>query len=328
MKAIYIREFGGPENLELRDLPDPARPTGSQVLVRVRASALNRADLLQRLGKYPPPPGCSPNIPGLEFAGEIDETGDGASRFKKGDRVFAITAGEAQAEYVLVDERVLAPVPENLSFIQAAAVPEAFITAHDAIFSLANLRAGESILIHAVGSGVGLAGLQLARAKGAAVIGTSRTAEKLDRCRLEFGLDHAIATPEPVFAETVLELTGGRGVDVVFDLVGGAYFKEDLASLATRGRLVMISTASGAKAEIDLGVTLFKRLTIIGTVLRSRPLDEKIEVNRRFIDDVLPLLASGAVRPVVDRIYPAAEIRAAHEYMQSNKSFGKIVIEF
>jgi putative PIG3 family NAD(P)H quinone oxidoreductase len=327
MKAVYIKEFGGPENLEIRDVPDLPKPSGTQVLVRVRASALNRADLLQRMGKYPPPPGYSPNIPGLEFAGEVAEIGEQVDHFKPGDRVFAITGGEAQAEYVLIDERLLAKIPDNLSFVEAAAVPEVFITASDAIFTLGDLKEYESLLVHAVGSGVGLAALQLAKANGAKVFGTSRTQDKLDAAA-QFGLDVPILTEKPEFSEIVLRETDGHGVDVVLDLVGAAYFRENLASLAKKGRLILIGTQSGSRAEFDLGIALTKRLSIIGTVLRARPFEEKVQINQRFIEDVIPLLAAGKVRPNVDKVFPVAEIRAAHEYMQSNASFGKIVIEF
>jgi putative PIG3 family NAD(P)H quinone oxidoreductase len=327
MKAVYIKEFGGPENLEIRDVPDLPKPSGTQVLVRVRASALNRADLLQRMGKYPPPPGYSPNIPGLEFAGEVAEIGEQVDQFKPGDRVFAITGGEAQAEYVLIDERLLAKIPDNLSFVEAAAVPEVFITASDAIFTLGDLKEYESLLVHAVGSGVGLAALQLAKANGAKVFGTSRTQDKLDAAA-QFGLDVPILTEKPEFSEIVLRETDGHGVDVVLDLVGAAYFRENLASLAKKGRLILIGTQSGSRAEFDLGIALTKRLSIIGTVLRARPFEEKVQINQRFIEDVIPLLAAGKVRPNVDKVFPVAEIRAAHEYMQSNASFGKIVIEF
>ena len=202
MRAVYIAEFGTPENLEIRDVPEPQKPLNTQVLVRVKAAGLNRADLLQVAGQYPPPPGYSPNIPGLEFAGEIVSTGSEVTEWKTGDRVFGITAGESQAEYLLNEANLLARIPESLSFTEAAAIPEAFITAYDAIFTLGDLVKGDSLLIHAVGSGVGLAGLQIAKAKGATVIGTSRTADKLIKCN-EFGLDHGITTRELNFADEV-----------------------------------------------------------------------------------------------------------------------------
>ena len=205
MKAVFIREFGGVENLEVRDVGDPARPTGTQVLVRVQASALNRADLLQRKGFYPAPPGYPERIPGLEFAGEVIEAGDAAARFRPGDRVFGITAGGAQAELLLIDELHLAAIPENLSYEEAAAVPEAFITAYDAVYTQAGLKDGETLLIHAVGSGVGLATVQLGSAHGAVVFGTSRTAEKLEAVR-EFGLKGGIVAAEGLFADRLKEL--------------------------------------------------------------------------------------------------------------------------
>jgi NADPH2:quinone reductase len=328
MKAIYISDFGGPENLEIREVPDPPKPTGTEALIRVRAAGLNRADLLQRKGLYPPPPGYSPNIPGLEFAGEVAEVGDDAGDFEKGDRVFGITAGEAQAEFLKIDRRLLARIPSGLNFTDAAAVPEAFITAHDAVFTQAKLKSGETLLVHAVGSGVGLAALQLARAKGGIVIGTSRTREKLDQCRA-FGLDEGIVvgTP-PAFASEVLTRTNGRGVDVILDLVGGAYFEENLKATAVKGRIMIVGLTSGAKAEFNLGVALSKRLSLIGTVLRSRSLDEKAEATSAFAEEVVPLLAGGKIVPNVDRVFDLHNVRAAHEHLESNESFGKVVLRF
>jgi NADPH2:quinone reductase len=326
MKAVYIKEFGGPENLEIRDVPEPSRPAGGEVLVRVRAAGLNRADLIQLRGHYPPPAGYSPNIPGLEFAGEVAEVGDGSS-FKIGERVFGITAGEAQAEFVKIDQSLLARVPDSLSFTEAGAAPEAFVTAHDAIISQAELAPGETLLIHAAGSGVGLAALQLAKARGNTVIGTSRTSEKLERCR-EFGLDLGIvvgSTPE--FAGEVIARSGGRGASVVLDLVGAAYFKENLKALALKGRLMIVGLTSGSRTEFDLGVALSKRLTLKGTVLRARSAEEKAAATRAFERDVVPLLAKGTIKPNVDRIFGLADVREAYEYLGSNESFGKVVLE-
>ena len=328
MKAVYIPEFGGPEKLEIKEVPDPSRPIGGEVIVQVHAAALNRADLLQRRGLYPPPTGYSPNIPGLEFAGVITETGPEVAGLAAGDRVFGIAAGEAQAEYLKIDHRVLARVPENLSLIDAGAVPEAFITAHDAVFTQARLNGAESLLVHAVGSGVGLAGLQIAKANGHRVFGTSRTAEKLERCR-EFGLDDAIVVSgRPDFAAEVMSRTNGRGIDVILDLVGGAYFEQNLKSLAIKGRLMLVGLTSGRSAEFDLAVALSKRLTLTGTVLRGRPDDEKAEAVRAFDRDVVPMLRDGRVRPTVDRVFRAAEVAEAHRYLESNESFGKVVLEF
>ncbi|MBK7932824.1 MAG: NAD(P)H-quinone oxidoreductase [Pyrinomonadaceae bacterium] len=327
MQAVYITEFGTPENLEIREIPDPATPQNTQVLVRVKTAGLNRADLLQVAGLYPPPAGYSNNIPGLEFAGEVVEVGNHVCKWKAGDRVFGIVAGESQAELLLIDEALLAQIPENLSFIHAAAVPEAFITAHDAVFTLGGLSEGKTLLIHAVGSGVGLAGLQIAKAKGATVLGTSRTAQKLERCS-EFGLDLGIATSETKFAEAVLEKTGGRGVDVILDLVGGAYFELNLASLAMKGRLILVGLTSGRMAQFNLGIALQKRASIIGTTLRGRSNEEKAEATSYFVDDVLPMLIAGTVEPNVDRVYPVNDVVAAYNYLKSNESFGKVVLEF
>jgi NADPH2:quinone reductase len=328
MKAVYITEFGSTENLELREVPDPTAPTGTQVLVRVGAGGLNRADLLQARGLYPPPPGYSPNVPGLEFAGEVAETGADVTAWQSGDRVFGITAGEAQAELVLTDETLLTRVPENLNLTEAAAVPEAFITAHDAIFTLGRLTEHETLLIHAVGSGVGLAALQLAKARGARVVGTSRTADKLDK-GAAFGLDTAIMTgTEPEFGVRVMTATKERGVDCILDLVGAAYFAQNLACLAPKGRLVLVGLTSGATAEFDLRMALQKRATIVGTVLRPRSTDEKAEATRRFAMEVVPLLASGAIKPNLDRTFAARDVVAAYKYLESNESFGKVVLEF
>jgi len=326
MKAVYISEFGVAENLELREVADPKKPTGNEVLVKVHAAGLNRADIMQRIGKYPPPPGYSPNIPGLEFAGEVAATGDEVTSFKVGDRVFGITAGEAQAEYLLTEESVLARIPERLNFTDAAAVPEVFITAHDAVFTQCGLRNGEWLLVHAVGSGVGLAALQLAKASRAYVAGTSRTQDKLDRCR-EFGLDLPLLTREPVFAEAVKQASES-GANVILDLVGGNYFPENLKSLAVKGRMILVGLTAGRSSEIDLGMTLYKRARIIGTVLRARTTEEKAAATAAFVSEVVPLFESGKIKPNLDRVFPAAEIQAAHRFLESNESFGKVVIEF
>jgi putative PIG3 family NAD(P)H quinone oxidoreductase len=328
MKAVYIKEFGGAENLEIRDVTDPAKAVGNDAVIRVKAAGLNRADLLQRRGLYPPPSGYSPNIPGLEFAGEIEEIGDGVRDLRKGDRVFGITAGEAQAELLKIDHRLLARIPDNLSFTDAAAVPEAFITAHDAVFTQGRLKGDEALLVHAVGSGVGLAALQLAKANGHRVFGTSRTSDKLDRCR-EFGLDEGITIAgEPNFSEELLSKNNGRGVDVILDLVGGAYFEQNLKSLGLKGRLLLVGMTSGSTAQFNLGVALSKRLTIIGTVLRARSIEDKAAATDAFRIGVIPLLVSGAVRPTVDRVFNFNDVRAAHEYLESNESFGKVILEF
>lgn len=327
MKAVFIKEFGGSENLELREVPDPPKPTGTQVLVRVRAAGLNRADLIQRRGFYPPPPGYSPNIPGLEFAGEVAQTGD-TTDFKPGDIVFGITAGEAHAEYVTIDQSLLARIPGNLTSEEAAAIPEVFITAHDAIITQCELKQGESLLIHAVGSGVGLAAVQIAKAKGATVFGTSRAQAKLDRCAA-FRLDGCVVVGADFkFAEQINAMNDGRGVEVILDLVGGAYFPENLRALASKGRMIEVGLTAGRTAEIDLSMLLFKRAKIIGTVLRGRTTKEKAEAVSAFANDVLPLIANGQIVPNLDRVFEATDVREAHDYLESNESFGKVVLRF
>jgi NADPH2:quinone reductase len=327
MKAVKIVSFGGPEGLEIVDVPDVPPPTADRVRVRVRAAGLNRADILQRLGRYPAPPGYPQDIPGLEFAGEVEALGDDVRAWKIGDRVFGITGGGAQAEYVTVPESMLARIPENLNWAEAAAVPEVFVTAHDALFTQCGLQMGERVLIHAAGSGVGTAAIQMVRAAGAVAYGTSRTAEKLERA-IEFGLSESVVVDEDPshFAESVKRWTGGAGVNVILDLVGGSYLKANLQALSLRGRLIFVGTTGGAKAEIDYSVVMGKRLRIMGTSLRTRSIEEKATATRLFAQHVVPLLASGEVRPVMDKIFKIEEVRAAHERIESNESFGKVIL--
>ena len=328
MKAVVFGGKGGPEVIEWKDTSDPA-PARGEVLVRVRAAALNRADLLQRRGLYPPPPGTREDVPGLELAGEVARVGEGVAAWKPGDRVMAIAAGEAQAELAVVHERMLLRVPEGMSLEDAGAIPEAGVTSHDALFTLGGLRPGWPVLVHAVGSGVSTAALQIAKAAGATVIGTSRTADKLERARA-LGMDHGIlvSKEEPRFADEVRKLTGKRGCPLVLDFVGAPYAAENLAALATGGRIVVIGTMGGAKPTVDLSALMRARGTIVGTVLRPRPLEEKIAATQAFARDVLPLVAAGKVKPVVDAVLPAAKVREAHERMERNESFGKLVLTF
>ncbi len=328
MKAVLFQGRGGPEVIRTGEVPDPA-PGRGEVLVRVRAAALNRADLLQRRGQYAPPAGTREDVPGLELAGEVLRTGEGAAAFRPGDRVMAICAGEGQAELAVVHERMLLPIPERLSFEEAAALPEAGITAHDALFTLGGLRPGWPVLVHAAGSGVATVAIQLAKAAGATVLGTSRTQDKLEKAR-PLGLDHAllVARDAPRFADEVRRLTGGRGCPLVLDFVGAAYARENLAALAPRGVLVVVGTMGGAEAATDLRVLMQRRASVVGTTLRMRPLDEKIAATQAFARDVLPLVAAGRVRPVVDEVLPAERAREAHERMERNESFGKLVLRF
>ena len=327
MKAVVITRPGGVEVLEIREVDDAPTATADRVRVRVRAAGLNRADVIQRMGFYPAPPGAPADIPGLEFAGEVDQLGPEVGAWKIGDRVFGICAGGAHAEYVTVPASHLARVPNNLDWAEAATVPEVLMTAHDALFTQAKLQPGETVLVHAAGSGVGTAAIQLIRAAGARSFGTSRTADKLERAR-EYGLDGSfVVADEPVaFVESVREWTNGVGVDVVLDLVGARYLEANLKAMASQGRMIHVGTTSGSKATLDLGVVMSKRLTLKGTVLRARSIEEKATVTRLFAKHVVPLLADCLVKPVVDRTYKLEEVRDAHARMESNKNFGKIVL--
>ena len=328
MKAAVITKNGGPDGLEVLEVDTVARPTVDRVRVRVHAAGLNRADILQRMGHYPAPAGYPQSIPGLEFAGEVDAVGGEVRTWKPGQRVFGITGGGAQAEYVVVPENHLAEIPANLDWTEAAAVPEIFITAHDALFTNAQLRPGQTVLVHAAGSGVGTAAIQLARAAGARSFGTSRTSEKLDRAK-GYGLNNAVvvAADPGVFVDAVHEWTLGQGVDVIIDLVGATYLEANVRALAAKGRLILISTTSAAQAMLNFSTVMYKRLTIVGTVLRARSNEEKATATRLFAEQVVPLLADGSVKPVIDQVYKLEEIRAAHARMESNESFGKIVLE-
>ena len=272
MRAITITSFGGVEGLEIREVPDSPPATLDRVRVRVRAAGLNRADILQRLGRYPAPPGYPQDIPGIEFAGEVTDVGNEVRMWKVGDRVFGIIGGGGQAQYVTVPESHLATLPPNLDWAEAAAVPEVFMTAHDALFTQCELKMGERVLIHAAGSGVGTAAIQLVRAAGAFAYGTSRMAGKLERAK-EFGLtESAVAGSDPMeFVTAVNRWSNDEGVDVVLDLVGAAYLKANLASLATKGRLIFVGTTSGAKAEIDYAVVMRKRLRIMARLCARVP---------------------------------------------------------
>jgi NADPH2:quinone reductase len=352
MRAIIITRAGRPDVLAMSDVADPV-PGPHQIRVRVHATAVNRADLLQRAGHYPAPNDAPQNIPGLEYAGVVDAVGNGVQQWRAGDRVMGLVAGGAYAECIVTHEYEALRVPKALSLTDAAAVPEAFITAHDALFTRMQLQSGESLLIHAVGSGVGTAALQLAKAHGAFVLGTQRSPWKLERAQA-LGLDVAIEAAAGDFAERVVhELTVSRtsytvadrpdarsgvhgifdpsgarsGVDGILDLVGGDYLAGNLRAIRVLGRIVVVGLVAGAKSELDMRLLLQKRATIIGTVLRARSLDEKIAAARAFERDVLPLLSSGAVKPVIDEVLPLEDAARAHAMVEENRNFGKIVLE-
>jgi len=325
MRAVVIREFGGPEVLELRDVPEP-QPGPGQIRVRVEATALNRADLIQRAGFYPAPPGCPADIPGLEYAGEVEALGPGVSRWSVGDRVMGLVGGGAYAEKIVTHEREAAPVPRGLTLAQAASIPEAFVTAFDALVTRGRLETGDLLLVHAAASGVGSAAVQIGAALGCTVLGTSRSADKLARCS-ELGLAHGVVPHEGAFSDEIRRLTGGRGVDVVLDLVGGPYVPGSLACCAPRGRVVLVGLTGGPTASLDLGLVLRNRLELIGTALRSRPLEEKIEAATLLARRISPLFESGRLKPVIDRVFPLAQAADAHRYLAANESIGKVLLQ-
>jgi putative PIG3 family NAD(P)H quinone oxidoreductase len=325
MRALRITAPGDPGVLAVELVPRPeAGP--NEILVRVAAAALNRADLLQRAGRYPAPPGSPEDIPGLEFAGTVAATGAGASRWRIGDRVSGLVGGGAQAEFLTTHEDAVFEVPDVLGLAEAAAVPEAFITVHDALVTQAHLGRGDRVLVFAVASGVGLAAVHLIRAMGAHAYGTTRTASKLDRVRSEGVTEGAaISVPDDI-GRHVERWTDGTGVDIVLDLVGGDWAAAGISVLAPRGRLMCVGTLAGGGATIDLRRVLSRRLTIRGTVLRGRTLEEKIAATDAFARDALPLLASGQIRPVIDGIYPLESAAEAHARLERGDTIGKLVL--
>jgi putative PIG3 family NAD(P)H quinone oxidoreductase len=323
MKAITFDAPGEPEVLHLADVPDPT-PGPEDLLVRVRASALNRADTLQRRGNYPPPPGES-EILGLELAGEVEAVGSAVRGFKAGDRVFGLVGGGGYAEKALMHSQMAMRIPEAWGFETAAAVPEVYFTANETLFTLGELTQGETVLIHAGASGVGTAGLQMAKQAGARVFVTAGSAEKIARCT-ELGADAGINYKEEDFAERVMALTDKAGVELVQDFIGAAYWDRNLRCLKVAGRMVMVGLMGGIKVEANLNVIMGKRLRIMGSVMRSQPLQNKIAITRRFQERWLPLLESGVLKPVIDTSFPLADAAAAHRYMEENRNVGKILL--
>jgi len=317
MRQVFLNDG----ELAMRDVAEPLPGVG-QVVVRVRAAGLNRADLLQRRGGYPAPPGWPADVPGLEFAGTVEANGPEASRWKQGDRVMGLVGGGAQSEMLAVHEAELLPVPPRMELSDAAAVPESFITAYDALRIRGRLQAGERLLVHAVGSGVGTAALQIARLWDAIVVGTSRSAGKLAQATA-MGLHVAVNTSEHSFADALRE-----PVDVILDPLGAPSLTDNLAVLAPGGRLVLIGFLQGSRAEVDLQPLLRKRLQIVGTVMRPRQHAERVDVVRRFAEDVLAALESGLIRPVVARRYAMDAIADAYTALEENAVFGKVVVEW
>lgn len=323
MKAILVKQPGGPEQLALGEYEQPL-PKPYELLVRVHATALNRADTLQRQGKYPAPKGASPLL-GLEIAGEVVEAGVNCTRYKKGDKVFGLLPGGGYAEYAVIDEQMAMPIPGNLSMEEAAAIPEVFLTAFQALMWLGKLKAGERVLIHAGASGVGTAAIQLARAAKAEVLVTASEG-KLHACK-ELGAHKAINYQEVPFEDEVLAYTNSEGVDVIVDFIAGPYFNQNLDCLRLDGRLVILASLGGGKVDgVDLRKILTKRLQVMGSTLRSRSREYQIKLTQEMSQFALPHFKSGAIKPVIDSMYDWQDVAEAHRYMEQNKNIGKIVL--
>jgi putative PIG3 family NAD(P)H quinone oxidoreductase len=323
MRAVVFDQPGDADVLHVADVPEPTAAPG-EVVLRVRATAVNRADLLQRRGFYPPPPGAS-SILGLEAAGEVESTGEGVDGWSPGDRACALLAGGGYAEKVAVPALQLMRVPDSIDMIAAGGIPEVFLTAHDNLLTRGRLRRGETVLIHGGAGGVGTAAIQIAKRVGARVVVTAGSAERLRRCR-ELGADEGIDHREEDFVARLAEITGGRGADVILDVIGAAYLERNLQALARDGRLVVIGLQGGVRAEIDLNAMLSRRLSLIATTLRSRPVEQKAEIVRRGAADLLPGLADGSLRPVIDRVLPLDRAAEAHRAMEAGEPVGKIVL--
>ena len=324
MRAVVLRSHGGPEVLEIQDVEAPV-PGNDDISVDVVATALNRADLLQRMGLYPNPFPDGVEIPGLEFSGTVRSVGAHVRRWKVGDPVMGIVSGGGYAQQLVLPERQAMRIPTGISVADAAAIPEVFITAWDALVVQGVLTSGRWALVHAGGSGVGTAAIQICKAIGARIVVTC-SAGKVAACRA-LGADVVVDYGSQDFSAEVASATAGVGVDVVLDVIGGDYLERNIAALATKGRIIQVGVMAGKPVLFNVGALLGKRASIIGTVLRVRPVEEKISISQRFASEVLPLLDAGVVQPVIDRRYQLDDIAAAHEYMASNGNTGKIVID-
>jgi len=323
MIVVEITRPGGPEVLEPAERPAPT-PGAGEVLIRVAAAGVNRPDLMQRLGRYPPPPGAS-DIPGLEIAGVIERVDGSVAEWRAGDRVCALVAGGGYAEYCAAPAPQCLPVPRNLDMVRAAAIPETFFTVWTNVFERGRLKAGESILIHGGSSGIGTTAIQLARARGSRVFATAGSAEKCAACE-RLGAERAINYRDTDFVGAIKEVTGGRGVDLVLDMVGGDYLARNIDALASEGRLVQIATLRGASAEINLASLMQRRLTLTGSTLRARSVGEKGAIAAAVREHVWPLLESGAVAPVIYATFPLRAAAEAHRVMESGAHIGKLVL--
>ncbi|GAB4365956.1 MAG: NAD(P)H-quinone oxidoreductase [Calditrichia bacterium] len=325
MQAILYKAFGGPEVLYMEEVPTPV-PGEEEILVKVLYAGINRADILQRKGHYPPPPGSSP-ILGLEVSGIVEQVGERVDRWKPGDRVCALLSGGGYAEYAVIHQRMVMPVPPGVSLQEAAAIPEAFLTGYQALFWIGNLQSGQWVLIHAGGSGVGTASIQLAREAGAYIVVTAGSENKLAVCR-ELGAELAINYKIGPFASPVLEHTGTRGVDVILDFVGQPYWEQNLAVLAPDGILVILSLLGGSKIEnFDLSILMKKRLRIQATTLRNRSPEYKMKLTEEFSRFALKRFTTGQLKAVIDRVFPWEQVAEAHRYMEANRNTGKILLQ-
>ena len=323
MRAVVLRSHGGPEVLQFEDVASPI--IGEQdILVTVAATALNRADLLQRMGFYPNPFPSGPEIPGLEFAGTVAAIGDKVTAWSIGDRVMGITSGGAYAEQLAIHERQAMAVPSQMSLHDAAGIPEVFITAWDALVVQGGLTSGRWAMVHAGASGVGTAAIQICKAIGARIVVTC-SGGKVEACRA-LGADVVVDYGTQDFVAEVATATDGAGVDVVLDVIGGDYVERNIASLAVKGHIIQVGVMAGKPVPLNIGLLLGKRASITGTVLRARPLEEKIAISQRFASEMLPLFSTGQLKPVIDSVYAFADIAQGHEYMASNGNVGKIVI--
>lgn len=323
MRAVVLRSHGGPDVLQFEDVASPV--IGEQdILVTVAATALNRADLLQRMGFYPNPFPSGPEIPGLEFAGTVDAIGDKVTAWSIGDRVMGITSGGAYAEQLAIHERQAMAVPSGLSLHDAAGIPEVFITAWDALVVQGGLTSGRWAMVHAGASGVGTAAIQICKAIGARIVVTC-SGGKVEACRA-LGADVVVDYGTQDFVAEVATATGGAGVDVILDVIGGDYVERNIASLAVKGHIIQVGVMAGKPVPFNVGLLLGKRASITGTVLRARPLEEKIAISQRFASEMLPLFSTGQLKPVIDSVYAFTDIASAHEYMATNGNVGKIVI--
>jgi len=326
MKAIIITQPGAPEVLQLAERPTPTF-TADEILVKVAAAGINRPDVFQRKGNYPPPAGAPQDIPGLEIAGTVAEVGDNVSRWKVGDKVCALVMGGGYAEYCTVPEGQCLPIPENLSFVEAASLPETFFTVWSNVFDRGHLQKGESLLVHGGSSGIGVAAIQMAKALGSTVYTTAGSDEKCKFCE-KLGAAKAINYKTENFADAIKQLTNNKGVDVILDMIGGDYTAPNLQSLAEEGRLVFINTMKGKDVNIDLAIVMRKRLTITGSMLRSREISFKAAIAQNLEKDIWPLLRSGEIKPVIYKVFPAEQAAAGHQLMESGEHIGKIVLTF